>query len=307
MTTTLSNISDPIAVKANANGLALAVKAIWWNFGFHFHEINRSKLPINTISVQNLSKKPTESRRGNKETRTCNSEDKNRGQIRRGSKKRTWSRLDKDKKRRRQAKQSRRREDDSVVASDSRDRSFVRARAFYGRDAPPWSRDSRRLHRYVILYEIILYYIRRDNTIYWIRFICSVNKEEAVQKKQTAVCGFAGTRACVTDRWNRSVFVGHSGSAQSRSKIPAGQQNPYREMKEAREGGLQEARGSWTDAIYNRRSGEILGRTSSSWGELDLWSCGCAAEPSPTRPVPFSLRHTWTFRITRIWQNWLIV
>lgn len=44
-------------------------------------------------------------------------------------------------------------------------------------------------------------------------------------------------------------------------------------MKEEREGGLKEERDSWTDAIYNRRSGEFFGRTSSSWGELELWSC----------------------------------
>lgn len=44
-------------------------------------------------------------------------------------------------------------------------------------------------------------------------------------------------------------------------------------MKEAKEGGLKEEKDSWTDVIYNRRSGEFLGRTSSSWGELDLCSC----------------------------------
>ncbi|XP_029700200.1 sodium/potassium-transporting ATPase subunit beta-3-like isoform X1 [Takifugu rubripes] len=42
-------------------------------------------------------------------------------------------------------------------------------------------------------------------------------------------------------------------------------------MKEAKEGGMKEAKDSWTDVIYNRRSGEFLGRTSSSWGLILLF------------------------------------
>lgn len=64
---------------------------------------------------------------------------------------------------------------------------------------------------------------------------------------------------------------------QSRSKTAAVQQQSDREMKEMKEEpreGRKEAKEPWTGFLYNRRSGEVLGRTCSSWGETELWGSG---------------------------------
>lgn len=60
--------------------------------------------------------------------------------------------------------------------------------------------------------------------------------------------------------------------------MSASPQNSNRDTKEEQKVGMKEEEKekkeekekeeSWTDCIYNRRSGEFLGRTCSSWGEF---------------------------------------
>lgn len=101
-------------------------------------------------------------------------------------------------------------------------------------------------------------------------------------------------RLCARTRARRiaqlnPVHVGRPGSAQSGSSMSACPQNSNRDTKEEQQEGMEEeeeknkkekkkkgkkkeekteAKESWTDFIYNRRSGEFLGRTCSSWGEF---------------------------------------
>lgn len=88
-------------------------------------------------------------------------------------------------------------------------------------------------------------------------------------------------RACRIAKLN-PLRVGYPGSAQSGSSMSASPQNSNRDTKEEQKEGMKEEekkerkekkekekkKESWTDFIYNPRSGEFLGRTCSSWGEF---------------------------------------
>lgn len=52
-------------------------------------------------------------------------------------------------------------------------------------------------------------------------------------------------------------------------KVGMKEEEKKKEKKEEeKEEKKEEKEESWTDCIYNRRSGEFLGRTCSSWGEF---------------------------------------
>lgn len=120
--------------------------------------------------------------------------------------------------------------------------------------------------------------------------------------------------------WSRSAFVGYSGPAQSRSKIPAGQQNPDPTWRRRKEGWRRRGKEGWRrrgKEGWRRRGKEgwrrrgtrgqmpsITGGAESSLGGPPAagvsWSSGAAgcSRTEPNGPVPFSWRHAWI--LTRV-------